>query len=231
MISKIHDLLLWIHIPFGVVSLILFWLPISLRKGSALHRQYGRYYFYAMWVVLATSFLMSLCNLVMGRYPAAIYLGYLTILTAYPLWYSLEILQQKATWSLRYFLTRKIFLAILFLSGLGMILLGTLKFHFADMGVMMVFFGLVALPSGREILMSMDSAMKKEKRIRMHIRGTIISGIAAYTAFFAFGGSRILIDILHIHHRWMIIPWTVPTLLGLVYIAYMKRKYKITTST
>jgi hypothetical protein len=122
---------------------------------------------------------------------------------------------------------RKIFVTVLFTSGLGMILLGSIKYHFLGMGTMMAFFGLLALPAGRDILMSKVIAMNREKKLRMHIQGTIISGIAAYTAFFAFGGSRIMVGMLHMHQQWMMIPWIAPTLLGLLYTWYMKRKYKI----
>jgi hypothetical protein len=226
MAAQLHDLLLWIHIPFGALSLILFWLPVGLPKGSPKHRTYGLYYFYCMWVVVVTALLLSICNLILNHYMAALYLGYLSIITAYPLWYSHEILKQGGEWSNRYFIVRKIFLAVLFASGIGMILMGGLKYHFLGMGTMMGFFGLLALPSGRDLFRRKAIAIQKEQRLKMHIQGTIISGIAAYTAFAAFGGSRILVGLLHFHHQWMVIPWILPTVLGIVYSRYMKRKYR-----
>jgi hypothetical protein len=68
--------------------------------------------------------------------------------------------------------------------------------------------------------------MNKESKLKMHIRGTIISGIAAHTAFFAFGGRRLLVDILGMDTSLMFIPWVMPTLLGVIYAKYMRRKYK-----
>jgi len=94
------------------------------------------------------------------------------------------------------------------------------------MGMVMVFFGVIGVNSIRELLLTRDQAMVKETRIRMHIRGTIISGIAAYTAFFAFGGQRILMNVLMLDAQWMVLPWTLPTVLGLIYSRYMQRKYK-----
>lgn len=227
MIELVHKILLWIHIPFGVLSLILFWIPVSLKKGSPLHRKAGRYYYYCMWVVLVSSFLLSISNTIMANYSAALFLGYLTIITANPLWYSYEILSQKGEWTNRYFLIRRISLSILFTSGLALLLLGGIKYHFLGMGTVMGFFGLLAIPAGREVLFTKAKAMKKETRIKMHIQGTIITGIAAYTAFFAFGGARFMIGVLKMHHQWMVIPWVLPTLLGLTYSWYMKRKYKV----
>ena len=227
MIAQIHQSLLWIHISFGVLSLILFWIPVGMSKGSPMHRKVGRYYFFCMWVVLISSLLLSVCNLILNQYMAALYLGYLTIITAYPLWYANEILKQPGEWTHRYFIIRRCFVAMLFFFGLGMVLLGGIQFHFKGMGTMMLFFGLLGLPTGKELLMNKAKAMKKETRLKMHIQGTIISGIAAYTAFFAFGGSRILIEQLHVHHQWMVIPWILPTLLGLTYARYIKRKYRV----
>ena len=226
MIELIHKTFLWIHIPAGFLSLILFWIPVGMQKGSPMHRKVGKYYYYTMWTVLGSSFFLSICNVLLTKYIAALYLGYLTIITAYPLWYSYEILQQKQEWSDRYFLIRKIFSTVLFFSGIGMILLGAIKYNFQGMGTMMVFFGLLVLPSGRDMLMTKAKAMNKETKLRMHIQGTIISGIAAYTAFFAFGGARILIEVLHMHHQWMMVPWIAPSILGFLYMRFMRKKYK-----
>lgn len=221
----LHTILLWIHIPFGVISLILFWIPVGLKKGSHLHRKIGKYYYSTMWVVLISSALLSVCNVFLGKQMAALYLGYLTIITAYPLWYSYEILQQKKEWSDRYYTIRKIFLTTLFVTGVGMIMLGGIKYHFQGMGTMMLFFGLLVLPAGKDVFLTKVKAMNKETKLKMHIQGTIISGIAAYTAFFAFGGSRILMGMLELHHQWMMVPWILPSILGLTYSWYMKRQY------
>jgi len=225
MIEQLHKIFLCIHIPFGFLSLVLFWIPVAMKKGSPNHRKVGRYYYRSMWMVLFTSALLSICNIGLEKYMAALYLGFLSLITAYPLWYSYEILNQDKEWSNRYFLTRKIFLAVLFTTGIGMILLGTLKFGGKGMGTMMIFFGLITMPSGREFLFSKSKAMTKESKLKMHIQGTIISGIAAYTAFFAFGGVRIIIDVLQLHHQWIMVPWILPSVLGFGYSWYMKRKY------
>ena len=223
----IHQILSWIHVPAGFLSLILFWIPVAVKKGSPKHRKIGWYYYVTMWIVLGSAFLLSISNVIRGNYLAAMYLGFLTIITAYPLWYSHEILQQKQNWSHTYFRIRKVFLAVLFLTSVAMLLLGALKYRFAGMGTMMVFFSLLGIPSGREFLYDRKKAMSRETWLKMHIQGTIISGIAAYTAFFAFGGSRIMIEVLHMNPQWMVIPWILPTLLGLTYSRFMKKKYKV----
>ncbi|MEL7220581.1 MAG: hypothetical protein AAGJ93_04630, partial [Bacteroidota bacterium] len=170
---------------------------------------------------------MSLCSIIMGNYVIAAFLGYLSIITAYPLWYSYEILYQNKEWSDRYFMIRKIFVSISFLIGIGMFLVGAVYLRFQGMGMTITFFGFLALPAARDILMTKTKAMDKESKLKMHIKGTIISGIAAYTAFFAFGGRTLLIDVLQLGEQWMVVPWVAPTLLGLIYSRYMQRKYKV----
>jgi len=64
--------------------------------------------------------------------------------------------------------------------------------------------------------------MEKETRLKMHIQGTIITGIAAYTAFAAFGGSRILMKVFQLDAQWMMVPWILPSILGFAYSRYMK---------
>lgn len=221
----LHKILLWIHIPFGFLSLILFWIPIAVKKGSPLHRKVGWYYFITMWIVLVTAALLSITNVILGNYIIAMFLGYLTLITSYPLWYSYEILQQKKIWSDRYFTIRKVFLTILFITGVGMILLGGLKFHFQNIGLVMVFFGVIVLPAGKEVFLSKAEAIDNEDKIKMHIQGTIISGIAAYTAFLAFGGRHFIVEVLHLDGVWVLVPWILPTILGIPYSWYMKRKY------
>lgn len=228
MIETIHKGLLMIHIPAGTLALILFWIPVSVKKGSPMHRKVGRYYYYAMWIVLITSFLMCICNLIEANYVSAAFLGYLSIITSYPLWYSYEILNQNKVWTDTYFKVRKVFSYLIFISSISMFLLGAIKYNFQNMGTVMVFFGLLGIPAIRDIRMTKEYANNRESKMKMHIQGTIISGIAAYTAFFAFGGSRFLLGVLQLDAQWMVLPWTLPTILGLIYTRYMKRKFKVT---
>ena len=148
-----------------------------------------------MWIVVVTSSLLSLNNFVHGHYIAAAFLGYLGILTAYPLWYSYEILQQKQEWSEHYYRLRKIFSWTLFIASMCM-LGGAIYLSFRNEGILMAFFGLIGAPAIRDALMSKSNAKDKEKKITMHVSGTIITGIAAYTAFLAFGGRALFADLL-----------------------------------
>jgi len=222
--EALHDFLLWIHIPAGTLSLILFWIPVLVKKGGKIHRKAGRIYYWCMWIVQVTALLLCFTNLMMGNIISASFLGFLAILTGYPLWYSYEILQQKKVWTDTYFKARKMFAWVLFLASMGMVV-GAVLLKFQGAGILMIFFGLLGIPAIKDALMKKEAAMKKENRIAMHIQGTIISGIAAYTAFLSFGGRTLFGDLLP--GMLQVIPWIAPTIIGVIFIRVMKRKYKV----
>lgn len=221
--KEIHDILLWIHIPAGTISLVLFWIPVMVKKGNNIHRKVGKAYYWSMWIVQITALLLSINNAILGQFIMAAFLGFLAILTGYPLWYSYEILQQKKVWSDRYFKVRKTFAWVLCLASLSM-LIGAGIMRFEGPAILMVFFGLIGLPAIKDALMTREAAMAKESRIKTHMRGTIVSGIAAYTAFLSFGGRTLFGDLLTGYLQ--IIPWIAPTIIGLVVLRFMKKKYK-----
>ncbi len=218
----IHDFFLRIHIPAGTLSLILFWIPVMVKKGNNIHRKVGKAYYWSMWIVQITAFILSINNVFLGQYIMAAFLGFLAILTGYPLWYSYEILQQKKVWSERYFNNRKAFAWVLFMASLCMVI-GAALLKFQNQGVLMLFFGLLGIPAMKDALMSKETAMKKENRIKMHMQGTIISGIAAYTAFLSFGGRSLFGDLLPGY--WQVLPWIAPTIIGVTAIRFMKKRY------
>ncbi len=222
--EALHNILLWIHIPAGTLSLILFWIPVMVKKGGQTHRLAGRIYYWCMWIVQISALLLCLVNLFFGNVISAAFLGFLAILTGYPLWYSYEILQQKKVWSDSYFNTRRIFSWVLCLASVGMII-GAIILKFQDTGILMMFFGILGVPALKDALMTKEVAMNQSNRLAMHIQGTIISGIAAYTAFLSFGGRTLFGDILT--GTFQIIPWIAPTIIGVIVIRVMKKKYKV----
>jgi hypothetical protein len=55
-----HSLLIVIHIIFGSMALILFWVPIATKKGGLDHRKFGRHYANTMYAVAASGAVMAL---------------------------------------------------------------------------------------------------------------------------------------------------------------------------
>ncbi len=220
--------LLYLHIACGFASLLAFWAPVFTGKGSTAHRKIGFFYTYAMWAVVISAAILSVNNLVIGQTNMGLFLGFLSVISATPLWHGLAVLKNKKSLSRRFRFTQ-IFLGILqFLFGAFLVIYGA--FYITDgIRVLMIFFGVLGVSSIRDV-MKMIWANQDEKPdwYRDHYRGMITSGIAAYTAFLAFGGRQFLSEILP--GMWQVLPWILPTIIGVVAMRLMDRKRSRKTS-
>ncbi|MEM6318687.1 MAG: hypothetical protein AAF960_13530 [Bacteroidota bacterium] len=220
---SITSLLTIIHVVAGFSSLLLFWIPAFNRKGGVNHIRIGNLYVKLMWIVVITSGLLSIKNLYIGRTQMAAFLGFLTILTANPLWKGIAILNYKKGLT-DAFLKRQLFLEIMvcvtgaLLLGYGIYLQGN------GNGVLMIIFGILGLSNLKDVLKTIKNPPTKADWLMEHVRGMIITGIAAYTAFFAFGGRTLMGNIFTGY--WMIIPWVAPTVLGIRAIKYLEKYYQ-----
>jgi hypothetical protein len=88
---------------------------------------------------------------------------------------------------------------------------------------LMLIFGVVGGLQVRNLFKSKAVIRSQFSWLVEHIRGMMISGIAAHTAFAAFGGRRLLSGILS--DSMMILPWVLPTVIGVIIIKVMKRRY------
>ena len=61
--SLIHTTLLYLHIALGAVTLLLYWLPVIARKGSKLHINAGKVFYYLMLIVSGSGIVMSMIGL------------------------------------------------------------------------------------------------------------------------------------------------------------------------
>ncbi|MEM6513292.1 MAG: hypothetical protein AAF660_09775 [Pseudomonadota bacterium] len=62
--TDLHNLLVILHIAFGTVALLLFWIPAATRKGSRAHKLAGRFYVRVMMVVVISAAVSSIMILV-----------------------------------------------------------------------------------------------------------------------------------------------------------------------
>ena len=86
-----------------------------------------------------------------------------------------------------------------------------------------VIFGLLGTTVGAGFLRySFKATLTKLEWWIEHLGAMIGSGIACYTAFFAFGGSRLFID----HGNLRLLSWTLPGVVGFVVIRYLSGKYQ-----
>jgi len=217
----VTDIILWTHICCGFISIILFWLPLFSRKGNQIHIKTGKVYVLCMWIVVITAALLSINNVIIGSYNLAVFLGFISLITGGPLWYSVAILNQKNGRTYAY--NQKLFLYHLavVLSALAMIAYGFTISSGAK--ILMFIFGGLGLTS---IVSVLKYLQKKESRlnwIQEHLIGMITSGIAAYTAFIVFGGQNFFGEYFSGYSS--IILWTAPGILGTLANIFYSRKY------
>lgn len=203
--------LLFLHVTFGFTSLVLFWLPVFLKKGGKGHIITGKLYVIAMWIVVVTAALLSIKNVIIGKYFMAAFLGFISLITANPLWYGMVILKKDKAESSRK--GRILFESIILAYSITLLSTGVYGVWSGNSGNILLFIfgglGLTALPT---ILKLRKADVSKTDRIKEHMVGLLTSGIAAYTAFFVFGGYTWMEKILP--GMWQVLPWVAPGVLG-----------------
>jgi len=214
-----YKVLLTFHIVVGSLSLITFWIPVFVKKGGDIHVKVGKLYVILMWMVVISAIMLSVINLTNGRYIIAAFLGYLAVITAHPLWYGIVVLKHKQNLPDKVRVIKAIFNWLLLVGGCGL-LLWSIILKVQGPAILLFIFGSIGVISSIPLLFS----KKKEKAnwLADHIEGMITTGIAAYTAFFAFGGGQFM---GHIFSGSLIaIPWILPTVIGVFVIKRYKRK-------
>jgi uncharacterized membrane protein len=220
----LDSVLVLAHVLAGTVALLIFWVPVLVRKGGSAHRQSGQVYVYAMWIVICTAFLLSVINLMQGRVVIAAFLGFLTLLTGKPLWMGVAILANKRTVTPVYDRTLFALNIANVIAGFGLIVLG---FTLPSKGtaILMYVFGFLGVINFGEVLAQLRGLPHAGQTwLQRHIAGMGTSGIAAHTAFLAFGANRFIGDLFSSY--WSMVPWLAPTVVGTILIQLATRKYR-----
>ncbi len=214
------NIFLFIHVSAGFTSIVLFWIPVLSKKGGKLHIKSGKWYVIAMWVVVITAAILSVKNIFIKAYGPAIFLGFLSLITSGPLWYAIRILKMKKEKTAAYKKKMFIFNLILVIYAIFMILIGLRN---PSQNILMFIFGGLGLTSIPDVVRYLRGKSKNLTWIQEHLIGMITTGIAAYTAFFVFGGSRLFGDLFQ--GKLSIILWTAPGVLGTVANFYFSKKF------
>lgn len=218
----LYKTLLSIHVFSGFISLLLFWIPMFTKKGGQAHRKVGQLYVYFMGAVVITATILSIMNATNGHWNKALFLGFLSILTGLPLWYGTTILKQKKQTSKTHRITHQTLLYLLLLYSV--FLLGVaICLQFKVMGILYLFFGILGISVSAPTLKAYWTHTYQPNWLQEHYGGMIISGTAAYTAFFVFGGANFFESIFV--GNWQILPWVLPTILTVFGMRYFNQKY------
>ena len=242
MAALIHQSLLYMHVIIGSLALVVFWLPMLAKKGSKNHKKFGRAFVYGMYAVSLSSFAMAVivlldpiaakapdrqlspeaaANLVYNSRVISGFLLMLSVLVFSNTRHSILVLAAKAD---RHLLKSLPHVGLLVALAVIALVVGGIGWH---QGILLLkIFSALSLANAVVMLHYIFKAnIKQREWIVAHLGNILGAGIGAYTAFFAFGGSRLFADLLQSHYLLMF--WVLPGLIGGIGTAYLGRKYRL----
>ncbi len=241
---NIHQYALYLHVAVGSCALIIFWIPIFTRKGNLDHKRFGRYFAYAMYAVSLSGISMASLDLL---FPLKLHAPQesLTALEAnqvasevrnFALFLlSLSILVLCSTrqgWLvIKYRTERTVLRAPIHLILCGSLLIVGLTLLANGLltgSVLHIIFSVLQIATAVGYLRyNFKQEIKPKEWWIQHLSGMISSGIGAYTAFFVFGGRRILDGIFgELYSDFSLLLWVAPGVIGGIAIQFLSQKYK-----
>jgi len=215
------DLLRGVHVVAGLLALVLFWVPALSRKGGAVHRRAGRFYAWAMCLVIASAAPLALRFLWLGRWQDGVFLGYLGVITGSALWSGRAALAPGRD-PRRFYGPTVASLGLLnLISGLAVLAVGlhTGTWLFA-------FFAMIGLMAAAETWGRLRRPIDDPHWwIDEHIGGMIGTGIAAHVAFLNFG-ARALVPGYDLSGATALFAWLAPVAAGIVAAEWATRHYR-----
>lgn len=223
-----------IHIAFGSVGLLSFWVPVVARKGGRDHRRWGRVFAWTMLVTGCAAIGISLCTILapLETHPQLsdadwvrgvfgwMMLG-LAILTINLAWYGWLCVINRNDHA-RNLEWRNLLLQVALIvasancAWQGWRIGQPLMYGMPMIGFATAFTNLYFLYKPRR---------GPNDWLLEHIKALVGAGISVYTAFFAFGAVRTF-PALALHP----VLWSIPLAVGLTLIIYHQRKVARSTS-
>ena len=216
------------HIVAGSLGLVSFWIPVLTRKGSLLHRQWGKLFTWTMLFTGCAAIGISICTLIdpLATHPhladAAwtrgifgwMMLG-LAALTLNLAWYGSSVLANRADHRGNLRAPNVLLQLALLLASLNC----AFQAWRIDEPIMlgMPGIGLATVASNLRFMLRREPGHLDW--LKEHIKALVGAGISVYTAFFAFGAVR-TVPTLALHPGL----WSVPLIVGLALIIHHQRR-------
>jgi hypothetical protein len=245
--ANLFQWLRWVHITAGSFALILFWIPAIARKGGRTHIRAGWFYVACMSVVVVTAFAMSglaftiplairriarplspaeLSEFLRAQRVFAAFLAYLAGVTLAAGWqgiWAAETKREPKAMRTPFSLALN---AAVFLGGLAVLVLG-IKYRSGPLIALSPIGPFIGAGNLRYLLRGPESRMQW---MYEHLGSMIGTGIAGYTAFLVFGGTRLFPSMAR--SQLYTVFWVLPTLIGVpvifMTVAYYQRKFNET---
>ena len=240
----IHEVSTRLHIVAGSCGLFLFWVPVITRKGNLNHKRFGRYFAWVMYAVGVSGILITSLDLLfpLGMHAPGetlepvqaaeisrevrdfglflLSISLLLLVSTRQGW--LSILGREDRSALRK-PSHLALCAALAIAGTALTLNGV-----ATTSILFILFGLFEVFTALGALRyALKPTLRSKEWWTEHLGGLIASGIAAYTAFFVFGGLTFLSSVFgDTIEGYSIILWVAPGVIGGVMIGQQTRKYR-----
>ncbi len=241
--SFTYQALLFIHIAVGFLSLVLFWIPVAVKKGSALHIRAGHWYAKAMYAVGFSAFVLALMLMIdpiAFKFPDrnfdaetsasvakqmqnnGLFLLAISILVLVGVRHGLQSVKAKGNQAMmRSFDNIGINVALL---AVGLCL-GFIASGGSPLSVLYYIFAILcSVTAIGNLRFCLKRKVTRGEQIIAHIGGMIGAGIGAHTAFFVFGASRVLSEYLTGYAG--IVPWILPGVVGSLLIFQQSKRYR-----
>ena len=245
MMSDLYRIVLGLHIVAGVIGLAAFWTPALARKGGATHVHVGRVFFWATCVVAGSGAIMAsllLANPLAIKVPSrplsaaragalaaeirltTLFLFYLVLITFTPVYHGVRVLAtRRSPERLRTPFHTFVHVAAIAAST-TMVVIGIVwrqpVFLFMSPIGFLIGFGDLAF-ARRPYPTPMAWWYE-------HLGSMLGGGIAFHTAFLVLGAGRLFG--LRLDGMTAVIPWILPTLIGVpasaIWTRYYKKKFK-----
>lgn len=233
--NSIAEGMRFIHVVFGAIGLVAFWIPVFSKKGAKTHVLFGKIFVRSAYVVLAAAALALLLRTVDLRlrgvgvddepnlYAFIVFLGYLTVVTYVVVRHGMEVLRHKG---------KPQELATPLGRGLAWtsIISSALVILFAAIvqpGNQIVLYALspIGFATGSGMLRYMRSGeLSPREWMYEHLGAMLGAGIAFHTAFAVFGVGQLFEIGLS---GWAaVVPWVLPAAVGLPATAIWSRHYR-----
>lgn len=234
--SHLHlfETLIVIHIAFGAPGLISFWVPVFGRKGSRLHKAWGKAFVAMMLVTASCAVGMATLTLLepVATHPKLVdhaelsdpllirgifghMMLYLAVLTINLTWYGWLCIKNRNAHSLNRSWHNMALQIILLAASINCVWQGLLIQQPMMIGISMVGFATVAT----NLWFMMRTMPGPLEWLTEHIKALVGTGISVYTAFFAFGAVRLIPDL-----ALAPVLWAIPLVTGLTLIIYHQRQ-------
>ena len=242
----LHTTLLYLHIVFGAIALLLYWVPVIARKGSPVHINAGKIFYYLMLTVSGSGIMLCLMGLydpvgiytagkqlstesiqrmLVWRIPVSQFLLLVSLLTWISVRHAIGVLKAKADRSLlrRWYYQGPVF------AMFPLAIYVAYQGFSIGMPLLIIFAVVSFITASTMTLYVYKKQVSPRAWIIEHFGAMVGSGIAVYTAFFAAGGRRVLAELLP--DNWLLVSWLAAPVIGTVALialsGYYKRKYKV----